>query len=165
MNTILKTTTYACLLFVAAACSSSQPVLIGSVNSISSRNIDTSANYELLKRYAGSGNKEVTRNAATTIDAAMENVIKSTPGGEYLMNVKIYKVEEKYSIEGDVWGIASKSDIRGFRVNDEVVFKRSGKVTKGFILGLIDSQKCYVRFKDDRGKDIDREMKYDDLSK
>lgn len=164
MQNHLKTIAYACLL-LCFGCSSSQPVLIGSVNSISSRNIDTSVSYDLLKRYAGSGNKEVKRNAATTIDAAMENVIKSTPGGEYLMNVKIYKVEEKYSVEGDVWGLASKNDIRGFKVNDEVVFKRGSKVTKGVVIGLIDSQKCYVRFKDDKGKDIEREMRYDDLSK
>lgn len=162
---MLKTIAFVLSVFTFFACSSTQPTLIGTVNSISSRNIDTSVKYELLKRYAGSGNKEVKRNAATTIDAAMENVIKSTPGGEYLMNVKIYKVEDKYSIEGDVWGIASKNDIRGFKVNDEVVFKRGSKVIKGTIISLIDSQKCYVRFKDDKGKEMEREMKYDDLSK
>ncbi len=161
----MKKATTLLLLAAMSSCMSSSPVMIGSVNMISSRNIDTAVKYDLLKRYAGSGQRELERNAATTIDGAMENVIKSTPGGEYLMNVKIYNVLGKYSIEGDVWGLANRTDIRGFKINDEVVFKRGSKVIKGKIIGLIDNQKCYVKFQDDRGKDVEREMKYDDLTK
>lgn len=153
------------LLAVTLFSCGSSAVLIGTVNVISHRNIDSRQNYVLLKRYAGG--EGLRHNKAATIEAALDNVIKSTPGGEYLMNAKLYRVGTLYSVEGDVWGLTGKNDIRGFKVNDQVVFKELGKygnVVRGVITGFIDGNKCYVKYTDKRGKEHEVEMKYEYLS-
>lgn len=145
--------------------SCSKPILIGSVNQISTRNIDTAQGYQLLKRYAGSGDKELVKNLSPTLEGAVENVVKAVPGGEYMMNVKVYKSNNKYTAEGDVWGVPNRNDIRGFRVGDKVVFKYFYDVEHGEITALIDGQKCFVKFKDKKGKIWEKEVAYDKLSK
>lgn len=160
MKNTLITVAFAVLLSGCA-----QPVLVGNVNQISTRNVDSSQKYELLKRYAGSGTKELTKNLSKTLEGSIENVLKSTPGGEYMMNVKVYKLNNQYAAEGDVWGLPNKNDIRGFRVGDKVAFKYYYDVEHGEITALIDGQKCFVKFKDKKGKIYEKEVAYDKLSK
>ncbi len=153
------------LSFAALLSSCAKPILIGSINQISTRNVNSSEKYELLKRYAGSGEKELIKNLSKTVEGSVENVLKSTAGGEYMMNVKLYKMNNKYAVEGDVWGLPNKSDIRGFIVGDRVAFKYMYDVVHGEITALIDGQKCYVKFKDKKGKELEKEIQYDKLAK
>ena len=63
---------------------------------ISNRNIESSVDYVLLKSYMGANKQEINQSKATSVEAAIDQVVKSTPGGEYLKNVKIYWVSTKY---------------------------------------------------------------------
>ena len=78
---------------------------IGKLNMISNRNVDSKMDYVLIKNYAGSSKKELKRNKDVSIEKAIDKVVKATPGGEFLKNVRIYIVDGKYyAVEGDVWG-------------------------------------------------------------
>lgn len=140
---------------------------LGSFNSISTRNIDASVKYEPLKTYAGVSStevddviskskkgivkkrnkifREIMKFKGNTLNEAVDNVVKSQVGGEYLMNVRFYRVLESnpkkplepkitYISSGDIWGqkIATQN-IKGFSINDEVVFVYNKELKK--ILG------------------------------
>jgi hypothetical protein len=134
----------------------------GNLNSISTRNIDGSKKYEPLKTYAGVSSseieeaisrskkgrikarnpiyKEIMKYKGKTINEAVDNVVKSQVGGEYLMNSRIFLVQMakkgysltkgstntvkyEYVCAGDVWGLkGGEQNIKGFKVNDQVVF-------------------------------------------
>ena len=67
---------------------------------------------------------------------AIDNVVKSVAGGEYLYNLKLYVVSEvpfkmfgpkvvvyNYVASGDVWGVKdANANIKGFKMGDKVVF-------------------------------------------
>lgn len=95
-----------CLLMIAVGMTSCmQTKEIGKLNMISNRNIDSKMDYVLIKNYVGGSRKELRNFKGESIEKAIDNVVKSTPGGEFLKNVKIYVVDSKYyAIEGDVWG-------------------------------------------------------------
>lgn len=87
----------------------------GRLNMVSCRNIDTHAKYKLLKKNVEYTKKELKRVRTTTIESAVDEVVKKVDGGEYLMNAKI-KVcivsgyghsTVYYAVEGDVWGVKS----------------------------------------------------------
>ena len=87
---------------------------------VSCRNIDTHAKYQLLQKDVEYTKKELRHVKATTIEQAVDAVVKKVNGGEYLMNARIRMVvipsslfgiipaSYFYAIEGDVWGIAPK---------------------------------------------------------
>lgn len=121
---------------------------------VSTRNYDNSSNkYKRLRSYAGISSsdidaaistskkgeikkrnpilKKVSSFSSSAIEGAINNVVRSVPGGEYLTNVKIYavtkveskEVSSKYVATGDVWGkTTGNNDIKGFLVNDSVAF-------------------------------------------
>lgn len=79
---------------------------IGDINMISNRNIESSGNYVLIKRYVGGSKKEIKKFRAKTIEQALDNTIKSTDGGEFMKNVKVYQINKKrFAVEGDIWGL------------------------------------------------------------
>lgn len=91
---------------------------------ISTRNIDHGVNYVLLSPYAGGGESVLKKSKAISIDEALNNTVRDIPGGEYVMNAKIYITNKHtYAVEGDVWGIAGKNTQRGFAIGDHVVYK------------------------------------------
>ncbi len=147
------------LLLAFSACSSVKQ--IGQVNMISTRNIDASANYELLSAYVGGRKSELRSNKAKTIDEAINKTVKNIPGGEYLMNVKIYRVGESYyAVEGDVWGLPGNQSRYGFSVGESVMWRTVfNSFEQGVIASFIDTEKCYVKTK--KGKLIKK--KYSDL--
>lgn len=78
---------------------------IGTLTMASNRNVDSKTNYVLLERYV---NAKVKNKGREVIQGAIDEAVKKTPGGEYMMNVKFYVKNngKKVKVEGDVWGIA-----------------------------------------------------------
>lgn len=138
---------------------------IGKINMISTRNIDSKTEYKLLTTYSGGSNRELKKTRATNIQQAIDETVRRTPGGEYLMNVKIYLVDQQYfAVEGDVWGrSADVKDIaiNGFKVGDKVTWKKFGTYKTGRVTALKDKS-CFIQ-QDDGGKTI--EMDYSDITK
>lgn len=123
---------------------------IGDINMLSSRNIENNMNYVLLRSYMGGNKKEIRRSVKleiTTLQDAVNKVVKETPGGEFLKNVKIYLVDKKYiSVEGDVWGLGGvKENYRGISLNDHVLYKNGGSIYKGSIVALKNDQICFFQ--------------------
>src|SRR5258705_8863905 len=78
---------------------------VGQVNMTSNRNIDPKLDYKVLSTYTGASTKELRKSRAKTLQQAIDETVKKIPGGEFLMNVKIYLVNGEYfAVEGDVWG-------------------------------------------------------------
>lgn len=78
---------------------------IGTLNMASNRNIDSKTNYVLIQRYVYA---KVKNKGPEIIENAIDEAVKKTPGGEYMMNVKFYVKGngKKVKVEGDVWGTA-----------------------------------------------------------
>jgi hypothetical protein len=89
----------------------------GRLNMVSVRNIDPKGNYQLLQKNVEYTKKEMKKYCQKSIEEAIDDVVKKVPGGEYLMNSKIYvcvipgsvyngyKSTCFYIVQGDVWGI------------------------------------------------------------
>ena len=139
---------------------------IGKINMISNRNIERSLEYKLLTTYSGGSLHELKKSKAPNIQEAVDQTVKKIPGGEFLMNVKVYLVNDKYfAVEGDVWGLNNDiKDVafRGFKVGDKVTWKKFGKFLQGKINALKDDKTCLVE--DDKTKKI-AELTYDQLTK
>ncbi len=124
---------------------------LGAFNSVSTRNIDGSIKYEVLKTYAGVSSteiddviakskdgivkkrnrifKEINKFKGKTLNEAVDNVVKNQVGGEYLMNVRFYQVREidpKNKIVNKITFISS-GDIWGQKVASQNI--------KGFKIG------------------------------
>jgi len=129
---------------------------------ISNRNVDPTLNYQIITTYSGGSKKELKKTKAEYIEDAIDQTVKKIPGGEFIMNAKIYLVNNKYfAVEGDVWGVGSNIAYRGFKVGDVVTWKKFGKFHKGKITGLKDDKTCLVE--NEEGKII--EIKYDEVTK
>mgnify|MGYP001577329905 CR=1 FL=1 len=90
---------------------------VGQLTMVANRNIETSQKYQQIQKYATLDKKEMKKTRASSIQAAVDEVVKKVDGGEYLMNVKIYQIMHSrygqqpamyYAVEGDVWGIKPK---------------------------------------------------------
>jgi hypothetical protein len=156
---------------------------MGELNMISTRNINKAEDYQSLKTYAGVSStdvnnalsesknrlikkkhrifKEIMKYKGKTLNEAVDNVVKSQVGGEYLMNARFFLVEisEKkgdnlqesskfqYVLSGDIWGTKSvNNEIQGFRLDDKVIFtytralKKAMNGNKNFEEGEINKQ-------------------------
>ncbi len=99
----MKTTV--CVLIALALGGCMRVKQIGKLNMISNRNVDSRMDYVLIKNYVGGSKKELRRYKGSSIEEAIDKVVKVQPGGEFLKNVKLYLVKGKYfAVEGDVWG-------------------------------------------------------------
>jgi len=147
-------------------------VKIGTLNMVSHRNVDPDLKYELVSSYAGGSKKELKKSRATTVEEALEQTVRKVPGGELMMNVKLYQISGKYfAIEGDVWGKKDNQQYRGFALGDRVVCRDRSIIRNldlkrdiiyGEVTGMIDDKEVYVRL-----EDIDRIVKipYDKIVK
>lgn len=135
-----------------SSCISSK--MIGKVNMISTRNVDPKLNYTLLSSYVGEGS--LYRTKSKTLDDAINSTVKKVPGGEFLMNAKIYVLSNGYiHVSGDVWGIPT-DNFNGFKIGDKVTFKLFNEYTTGVITGFKDNEKAIVkRDKDQKIVEID----------
>jgi hypothetical protein len=100
-------------------------VLVGNINMVSTRNIENT-DYVLISTYMGGNKKEISNARSVSIEQAIDQTVKQTPGGEYLKNAKIYKIDDLYfAVEGDVWGLKnSEQSIRGLKAGDYVIYER-----------------------------------------
>ncbi len=133
---------------------------------ISNRNIESKADYILLRSYMGASDDEIEGTKSRSVEDAVDNTVKNTPGGEFLKNVKMYIVKRDnkrfYAVEGDVWGFESKVGFRGFKVGDKVQWKTLFSKKAGIITDLKDSKKCTIQVENSNDVVI---IKYDDLLK
>ena len=140
--------------------------MIGKVNMISNRNINPKLEYKQLSTFSGASETEILQTNAISIEEAIDQNVRKVAGGEFMMNVKIYKVNKKYfAVEGDVWGnTVNSSEIvfRGFKVGDKVTWKKNGKYKTGKIIAFKDDDTCLVKMDED---DNTKDMFYDELTK
>ena len=102
-------------------------------------------------------------NRATSLDNAIDNVVKQTPGGEFVKNVKVYIVNKKYfAVEGDIWGLQSGQNMRGYTLGSKVQYPCGVSKCIGKITDLTNDKVCQVK-NDETGK-VTTE-KYSDLKK
>jgi hypothetical protein len=138
---------------------------VGSINMISTRNVDPKLEYVRLTTYSGAGEKELKKTRAVTIEDAINQTVKKTPGGEMLMNVKLYLVSKGksfyFAAEGDVYGFkGEKASFRGFSVGDKVVV--DGTLNRiATIKSLKDDKTCFI----ETSLGVVEEVKYERLSK
>jgi len=128
---------------------------IGAMNMSSRRNVDLSSNkYKLIKTYAGSDEKEIKHSKYETINEAFDGIMQESPGGEFLMNVKYYKVGKKfYAVSGDVWGLSGSNEeptknvanFKGFKTGDKVQYTRMRKTSTATIIELTDDERCTIK--------------------
>ena len=149
---------------------------IGQLTMISNRNIDHNQNYELLRGYVGSTDAERKKSRATTLQQAIDEAVQKVPGGEYMMNVRMYEIlygkkRQYYSVDGDVWGIKQNSSEQtsaaggtyySFKEGDNVTWKKGSKYYTGVIISMKDKKKCLI--KTDQTGDVINED-YEDISK
>ncbi len=153
---------------------------IGSVNMISQRNIDSKADYVLLQVYAGGSDRDLKGSRAKTIEDAINQTVKTIPGGEFLKNAKIYIVVQGkvfyYACVGDVWGVAGiAASYNGLKAGDKVTWKNTKLIKNStdaqYFTGVIVSMKINegtVLVKKDEIDNQNRgtvEVKIDELSK
>jgi len=142
---------------------------IGKVNMISNRNVSPELKYQVLTTYSGGSNKELKKSKATSIEDAIDKTVRKVPGGEFVMNAKIYLVDGKYiAVEGDVWGNANNQSYRSFKVGDNVTWKTKSiisgtKFLTGKIVTLKDDKNCLVKV--DNETDSTIELSYDEITK
>lgn len=135
---------------------------IGDINMISNRNIESSANYKVLTTYSGGSKKDLRKSRANTLQQAVDETVRETVGGEYLVNVKIYVVNQRYyAVEGDVWGKGDEVPVNGFKVGDKVTWKELGSYKTGKVIA-VKGKVCLIE-QDKNKKTVD--MDYHNLTK
>lgn len=140
---------------------------IGRFNMISNRNVDSKGDYILLKPYSSGDDKEKKKSRFTTIEDAIDNTVKLVGGGEFLKNVKVYSVNNKYfAVEGDVWGFRNYEtpnvDYKGFKVNDRVQWKEGFSTKTGTIISINVNDNEYCVINNDKNNKAEK-VKYADL--
>lgn len=148
-----------CFTYLTTSCTSIKQV--GNANIVSTRNVNLNEYYELLSTYAGGNKDELKKTKASSVEAAIDQTVRSVPGGEFLMNAKIYLVRGQYfAVEGDVWGVKDRVTYRGFKVCDNIIWRKGRSYKTGSIVALKDNNSCII--KDNNGKL--RRVYYSDIS-
>lgn len=160
LNSIKKITVLAISISLASCMSVKE---IGDLNMISTRNVDSKGDYVLLRNYMGGTKKELKKSKAKDLEQAINNVVKQTPGGEFLKNVKVYIINSKYfAVEGDIWGLQSGQNMRGYSLGSKVQYPCGVNKCIGTITDLTNDKVCQVK-NEETGK-VTTE-KYSDLKK
>ncbi len=150
------------LLTTFVSCGVRQYARFGSLTSISSRNIDDSKKYVLLKRDA----TEICYAESDPLNVVMDIILEKYKG-EFLRNVKIYISSEKdqggtnIKLVADVWGLSNPDHLK---VGDMVLIKRIGFLEDNIIEAKIIGLKANTVYVEDKsGKKM--EVKYDEVTK
>jgi hypothetical protein len=136
---------------------------IADLNMVSKRNVDMSKEYGLIATYARKTKKQLKKAKSPNIQEAVDLVVKSVPGGEFLMNVKIYQVNGRYfAVEGDVYGVkGSAPDYKGIKVGDAVTWKTALGYKTGKVIA-IDNNLNFLVEESESGKT--KKFKAEELS-
>lgn len=155
---------------ILASCIQVKP--IGDLTMISTRNIDRSMEYSLVKNYQGLSKKQKRKSKAKDIEEAVNVTVKSTPGGEYLTNVKLYFVNnpwrlrkdfrQTYVVEGDVWGFKGEQSMKGFKVGDKVFWNTISGQKQGVIVELKNGTQAAIQIE---GQEKIELINYDKLTR
>lgn len=158
MKSLLKLT----ILFAFFSCTSVKQV--GKLTIVADRNIDSKTDYVLLRSYMGGSTRELKRLKGKTLEDAIDNVVRNTPGGEFLKNARIYLVNgTMFAVEGDVWGIKGDQNFKGFHVGDKVQWSGAfSSVLKGMIVELKNETVCIVKLESNGNL---KEVRYSELKK
>jgi hypothetical protein len=158
------------IISMLSSCVSIKP--IGDLTMIATRNIDRSLDYVLVKNYQGLSKKEKKKSKAKDIEEAVNVTVKSTPGGEYLTNVKLYVIinpmrfkkqfRQTYAIEGDVWGFKGEQSMKGFKVGDKVFWATVTGQKQGVILELKNGNQAAIKIE---GQEKIELINYDKLTR
>lgn len=145
---------------------------IGDLTMISTRNIDRSMEYSLVKNYQGLSKKQKRKSKSKDIEEAVNVTVKSTPGGEYLTNVKLYIVinpwrfrevfRQTYVVEGDVWGFKGEESMKGFKKGDKVFWNSLTGQKQGVIVELKSGTQAAIQID---GQEKIELINYDKLTK
>ena len=140
-----------------------KPVVeIGRINMISSRNVDPNLDYVRLESYSGLSKKVLKKSRHETVEEAVTDVVRDVPGGEFIMNAKLYSIGGKYyAVEGDIWG-TDREEMKGFEVGDLVQWRVLTVRKQGRIASLVDGENCMVI---PEGSDKGELVNYDKLVK
>jgi hypothetical protein len=137
---------FLCSALLATSCA---PAIrqVGTINMMSTRNVDANLKYKPLSSYIGGSVTELKKSRAKTMEDAITQTVKRVPGGEFLMNIKVYMIKNQYfAVEGDVWGSAEAPiSYRGFKIGDRIAWKKGDKILNGTIQALKDDKTCYVK--------------------
>ncbi len=152
------------ILFTLNSCMSVRE--IGTLNMISTRNVSLNEKYELLATYVGISKNELKRSKSQTINEATNTTVKRVPGGEFLMNAKIYIINERsFAVEGDIWGLKTNAkSYRGFEIGDRVMWKVGPKIYKGVLKGHISEKNTNICIIERENGKIAK-VKYDNITK
>jgi len=159
-RTLLPTTGLSILLLpLVVACAPRVSVKqIGEMNMVATRNVDMGTKHEPLRTYAGGSHRELRESTSTSIEDAINETVRAVPGGEFLMNVKVYLVSHEtegtyIAVEGDVWGRPNVG-VRGIKPGDLVTWKRRNKFVTGKVVALRDADTGIVE-PEDGGKIVE----------
>lgn len=155
--------------FIFSSCSYNR---IGQLTMISTRNVDSKADYKLIQKETEGIAKMKSHDA---FQEAVENAVKQSPDGEFMKNVIVYIQGngKKIKVVGDIWGIPSvnkqvEKTVNAkieFKAGDKVTFKNSlGKIIEGKILG-VNANTAIVEYQNTFGKTTKSEINYEDLTK
>jgi len=161
----MKTQIFTLLLLLALVTGCSSIKMVGDVNMISSRNVDSKTDYVLIKTGSDDSKSNFRKNKGATVDQAINNVVINVPGGEFLKNAKLYTDGKDWAVVGDVWGVKESANVEGFQIGDRVLIKNSilnkEKFSTGEITGFKDRKTCIVKVSTGDLKEVG----YTDLSK
>ena len=160
----MKTNFKTLILFAVLISGCSSLKMVGDVNMISSRNIDSKTDYVLIKTGTDDSKANFRSNKADNIDDAINKAVQNVPGGEFLKNAKIYTDGKSWTVIGDVWGVTESANVEGFKIGDAVLIKNSilnkDKFSRGIVTGFKDRKTCIVKIENGATK----ELNYSDLS-
>lgn len=149
---------------------------LGSLTMISTRNVDSSKDYQLLAK-----DVEVKARAkGNGLQVAVDRAVAMKPGGECMMNLSVYVNGGGgyVKVKGDVWGIPQASGVAttvetGLRdalaIGDKVLFKLPGSTTlrPGTVKGL-QKDKAVIEYEHTNTKGTEvrlREIPFDRITK
>src|SRR5258705_7810372 len=153
-------------------------IQLGSFTLVATRNFESKTEYKELRRAVegydngktitsnNHGGIDVTHNGHIT--AAIEDAVRSVPGGEFMKNVEIFNKGGRIKVIGDVWGLAENSSKNpfgyDFNIGDKVMFKSYGDILKGQVVG-VDPKEARVKYYDSRGREQIDNVAYNKLTK
>ncbi len=127
---------------------------LGTVTVLSSKQIDFNKKYCLKQSFAGSSKKELKKNASPTnnINEALDNLIKSVPGGIFVMNARILYGLHGVTVTGDVYGLCDEDEKNenvqaqySFSIGDHVMFQDGDSFIKAEIEAVKNDTECIIR--------------------
>ncbi len=136
---------------------------LGDFTIISNRSValDGSTEYVELSRGVKAKGRQKKKQAGA-LDVAIENMLKATPGGEFVKNISVDITwgGNYVRVTGDVWGVkkadGEQTNVKGFQVGDRVQWGKK----LGTILSLIDSSFALVQMD---GDEAGTKVRYENL--